>query len=115
MNSERDATQSKGMVGRARAWIDSLGPYQCLLTLAVPIGAVEPLKLVAVALLGEGHWLAGTSMITGAYAVSLLVVERLLGLFKPKLLRLRWLARLWAFFVVLKYRFLRRFCRLAAQ
>jgi hypothetical protein len=28
----------------------------------------------------------------GAYAVSLLLVERLLGLFKPKLLKLRWLA-----------------------
>jgi hypothetical protein len=115
MDPEGNAPQSRGVRGRARGWVDALGPYQCLLILAAPVGVVEPLKLVAVALLGTGHWIAGTSMITGAYAVSLLLVERLLGLFKPKLLKLRWLARLWAFFVVLKYRCLRRFHRLAAQ
>jgi hypothetical protein len=70
---------------------------------AVPVGLVEPLKLVAVALLGEGHWIAGSGMIAAAYAVCLLV-ERLIILFKPKLLKLRWIARLWASFVILKYR-----------
>jgi hypothetical protein len=108
-DSERTAAHSKSVSGRARAWVDALRPYQCLLILAVPIGIVEPLKLVAVALLGAGHWIAGTSMIAGAYAVSLLLVERLLVLFKPKLLKLPWLAKVWAFSVVLKYRFLRRF------
>jgi len=31
--------------------------------LAVPTATVEPLKLVAVAVAGEGHWIAGTAMI----------------------------------------------------
>jgi hypothetical protein len=41
------------------------------LLLAVPTSMVEPLKLVAVAIAGEGHWVTGTIMIVAAYATSL--------------------------------------------
>jgi hypothetical protein len=82
---------------------------------AVPVGLVEPLKLVAIALMGDGHWIAGSGMIAAAYAASLLLVERLLILFKPKLLKLRWIARLWASFVIVKYRLLRPFRRIATR
>ena len=67
--------------------------------LLVPVSVVEPLKLIAVAVAGEGHWIAGTAMVAGAYAVSVLFIERLFGLVKPKLLTLPWFARIWSRFV----------------
>ena len=64
--------------------------------MAVPVALLEPLKLVAVAVAGEGHWITGTAMIIAAYLGSLFVLERLLRIVKPKLLLLPWFARLWA-------------------
>ena len=64
--------------------------------LAVPVALIEPLKLVAVAVAGEGHWITGTAMIIAAYLGSLFVVEKLFRIVKPKLLMLPWFARLWA-------------------
>ena len=52
---------------------------------------VEPLKLIALVIAGEGHWLTGTAVLVAAYAVSILIVERLFRLLKPNLMRLRWL------------------------
>jgi len=60
------------------------------------------MKLVAVAVAGEGHWITGTVMIIAAYAASLLIVERLFRMVKPKLLTLPWFARLWGRFVTLR-------------
>jgi hypothetical protein len=82
-----------------RAFVQNLGPYQSLALLLVPAGFVEPLKLVAVAIAGSGHWITGTGMIIAAYAASLLVVYRLFKMVKRKLLTLPWFARLWAWFV----------------
>ncbi|MDN5005671.1 hypothetical protein ACFQZO_32995 [Bradyrhizobium sp. GCM10027634] len=82
-----------------RQLIEGLGPYTSLFLLVLPTAAVEPLKLVAVALAGEGHWVTGTAMIAACYAFSLLIVERLFVIVKPKLLTIRWFARLWAGFV----------------
>src|ERR1700730_18742726 len=83
----------------ARGYIERLGPYQSLLILLIPTSLVEPLKLIAVAVAGEGHWITGTVMIVVAYAASLLLVERLFMIVKPKLLTLPWVARLWDWFV----------------
>jgi hypothetical protein len=94
------------------AWrraIDRLGPYQSLALLLVPLGIVEPQKLVAVAVAGEGHWVTGTSMTVAAYAVSILVVERLFEIVKPKLLMLDWFAKARTQFVVLRRRVARWF------
>jgi hypothetical protein len=96
-----------GPVTRARAWIESLGPYQSLLLVAVPVCLVEPMKLAAVAIAGEGHWIAGTGMIIAAYAASLLLVERLFLIAKPKLLTLPWFASIWTRFVALRATVLR--------
>jgi hypothetical protein len=87
-----------------RRAIDRLGPYQSLALLLIPLSIVEPLKLVAVAVAGHGHWVTGTGMIIAAYAVSILLVERLFEVVKPKLLTLDWFARLWIRFVVLRRR-----------
>lgn len=78
-----------------RKSIERLGPYPSLFLLAVPAVTVEPLKLVAIAVAGKGHWIGGTAMIVACYAVSLLVVERLFLIVKPKLLTIPWFARIW--------------------
>lgn len=75
--------------------IESLGAYQSLFLLAVPTATVEPLKLVAVAVAGKGHWIAGTMMIVTCYVLSLVLVERLFRLVKPKLLTIPWFATVW--------------------
>jgi hypothetical protein len=92
-----------------RRLLTRLGPYHSLALLAVPVCLVEPLKLIAVAVVGEGHWITGTAMIVAAYAVSIFVVERLFVTVKPKLLRLRWFAKVWARITVVRYRLLRPF------
>ena len=78
-----------------RHYIEGLGPYQSLILLAVPVSLVEPLKLIAVAIAGAGHWITGTITIVCAYAVSVFLIERLFRIVKPKLLTLPWFARLW--------------------
>jgi hypothetical protein len=89
---------------RLRRSVESLGPYPSLFLLALPAATVEPLKLAAVALAGEGHWLTGAAMITACYAFSLLVVERLFRIVEPQLLTIRWFAKLWEGFVSVRAR-----------
>lgn len=91
--------RSQGFLPRLRRSIERLGPYQSLVLLLIPTSLVEPLKLIAVAVAGEGHWITGTIMIVAAYAASLLFIERLFVIVKPKLLTLPWFARLWDWFV----------------
>jgi hypothetical protein len=93
------------LLGGARRRLQRLGPYQSMALLAVPFAIVEPLKLVSLLIAGEGHWLSGTGMIVAAYAASLLVVERLFRVVKPKLMMLTWFAKLWARFVALRQDF----------
>lgn len=80
---------------RLRRRIQQLSPYQSLLLLFFPIATVEPLKIVALVVAGNGHWLSGTVTIIAAYATSLLVTDRLFRLVKPKLLMLPWFAAIW--------------------
>ena len=87
-----------------RRTIEGLGPYPAMLLLGLPTAVVEPLKLVAVALAGKGHWIAGTTMIAVCYAFSLLVVERLFVIVKPKLLTIAWFATVWEAFVSVRTR-----------
>jgi hypothetical protein len=44
---------------KLRSYIEELGPYQSLVLRAVPASLVEPLKLIAVAVAGDGHWITG--------------------------------------------------------
>ena len=70
--------------------------------MAVPLMLVEPLKLAALFVAGNGHWLVGTWMIVAAYAGSLLIVEGLFRMVKPKLMTIGWFARMWTWFVDLR-------------
>jgi hypothetical protein len=82
-----------------RRFLERLPPYSSLVVVAVPLAIVEPLKLAAVLVAGDGHWLTGTFVLIGAYAVSLFVTERLFAVVKPKLLTLPWFAAIWNWFV----------------
>jgi hypothetical protein len=102
MASMTDREPPHPKASRLRRIIEGLGPYQSLVLLAIPTALVEPLKLIAVAVAGDGHWITGTVMIIAAYAASLLVIERLFRIVKPKLLTLPWFARLWTRFIVIR-------------
>jgi hypothetical protein len=73
-----------------------------LVLLLVPTCLVEPLKLVALAVAGEWSLDYGHVHDRGAYATSLLLVERLFRIVKPKLLTLPWFARIWDWVVALR-------------
>jgi hypothetical protein len=77
-------------MAKSLRYLATLSPYQSLGLLAVPVCLIEPLKLVAVAVAGEGHWITGTAVIIAAYLGSVLVVERLFRIAKPQLLMLPW-------------------------
>jgi hypothetical protein len=91
------AGAQRGMtaLARTRRRTQQLGPYQSLALLMVPVGLAEPLKLVALFVVGTGHWFSGMTIIVGAYAVSIFIIERLFRVVKPKLMTMGWFARLW--------------------
>jgi hypothetical protein len=82
--------------------LERLGSYQSLVILAIPLAIVEPLKLVALFVVGEGHFIAGILVMVCAYAGSLFITERLFVVLKPKLLTLRWFAFTWRWFVTVR-------------
>ncbi|HEV7443355.1 MAG TPA: hypothetical protein VGO18_12225 [Steroidobacteraceae bacterium] len=91
-------------LARSRRGLQQIGPYLSLLLLLVPLLLVEPLKLVALIVAGKGHWLAGPGMLVATYAASLLVIERLFRVLKPKIMMMGWFNRLWTGFVALRTR-----------
>jgi hypothetical protein len=100
--AELEPPHQKTLLSRLRGRVEALGPYQSLVLLAIPTSLVEPLKLIAVAVAGDGHWITGTVMIVAAYGASILLLERLFHIVKPKLMTLPWFERLWARFIVLR-------------
>jgi hypothetical protein len=82
-------------IATCRRRLARLGPYISLAIVLIPLAIVEPLKLLALVIAGEGHWLTGTMVLLIAYAFSLLIVERLFRLLKPNLMRLQWVQRAW--------------------
>jgi hypothetical protein len=96
---------------KSRHSIEELGPYQSLALLVLPLCLVEPSKLAAVALIGDGHWLTGTATMAAVYAATLLLVERIFLIVKPRLLKLHWFAKGWAWMIVQRYRLAREFSR----
>src|SRR5581483_8750981 len=72
-----DRTRSMQISRRLHRYLNRLTPHQSLVVLAVPLLIVEPLKLVSLAVLGDGHFIAGLFVMIGAYAGSLFITERL--------------------------------------
>jgi|SRR6185437_625936 len=97
----------KGLSSRMRRVIEKFGPYQSLVLLAVPLCIVEPMKLVPVAIAGEGHWFKGTVVIIVACAASLFLIHRLFRIVKPKLLQMSWFVGLWSWIIRIRYRLMK--------
>jgi hypothetical protein len=73
---------------------------------ALPLAIVEPMKLAAAVVFGAGYWMTGSFVMIGAYALSILLVEWLFKLVKPKLLKLAWFAAMWTWFVKVRHKLL---------
>ncbi len=84
---------------RIADWIHGLGPYQSLVLFLVPFIALEPFKIGGLVLLGIGHVVSGTIMLTCSHLLSLLIVERLFHVTRDKLLTIPWFA--WGFRIVM--------------
>jgi hypothetical protein len=96
-------------LARYRRRIQGFGPYQSLALIAVPLLVVEPLKLLALVVAGEGHWLSGSLVVLGAYVASLFFVERLFRIVKPKLMCLPWFSGFWSRAVTMRSRLMSLF------
>lgn len=79
----------------ASDWIRGLSPYQSLALFAAPLAIIEPLKLAAVFVAGDGHWFTGIVVEVIAYTASFFVTHRLFQILKPKLLQIAWFERFW--------------------
>jgi hypothetical protein len=76
---------------------------------------VEPLKIVALFVAGNGHWLTGTGIMMAAYAVSLVFVERLFKVVKSRLMTMNWFANMWTSFTAIRDTTWRRLRELTAK
>jgi hypothetical protein len=98
---QRSKADTNG-VNSTQRWLKRRGPYQSLAIVATPLAVVEPAKLVALAIVGKGHWLWGLAIMVTAYSTSIFFLHRLFAIVKPKLLKLAWFARLWCWFTRLR-------------
>ncbi|CAO3377899.1 hypothetical protein [Azospirillum argentinense] len=71
---------------RLAARIRRLGPYPTLALFVIPLVVLEPLKPVALYLMGTGHPVQGTLLLGGVELVKVTLVERLFHIGKDKLL-----------------------------
>jgi hypothetical protein len=80
-------------------WIAGLPPYAALVTIALPTTLLLPLKLVAVWLLANEHFLTATLLFLGAKVASTALIARMFILTKPALMRIGWFAVAYDWFV----------------
>ena len=90
-----DAVARLRLIGRLQAWRGTLRPYGALVSLGVPAGVIEVLKLGAVYWAAKGHIVSGAVALLALPATSLLATERLFTVVKPHLLTIPWFAALW--------------------
>ena len=79
--------------------IRRLPPWGALLVFALPTVLLFPVKLAALWLIAEGQSTFGVCLIIGAKLVGTAVVARLFSLTQPALLRLRWFATAYRWFI----------------
>ncbi|SFK09086.1 hypothetical protein [Methylocapsa palsarum] len=82
------------VIARLQAAVARLPPYGVLVALAIPFAVAEPAKIYAVILIGTGHVIVGVSALVLAYAVSLLIIERIYDAGKAKLMTIEWFAKI---------------------
>ncbi|HEY0331463.1 MAG TPA: hypothetical protein VGC77_20480 [Rhodopseudomonas sp.] len=89
-----------------KAWlaerISTLSPAMTLPVFLVPVAPLYPLKLFALALIAQGHLMAGLGIFLFLQVVGLGMVAFIFDVTKPKLLQLRWFAAVYRFVVELR-------------
>jgi len=80
------------LVQRVEAGIARLPPVGILLLFLIPLAIIEPFKIYALYLLGEGRFLASLVVFAIAKIVGLGLAERLFAIGRDKLLSIRWFA-----------------------
>jgi hypothetical protein len=76
-----------------------LPPYAALVALALPASLLFPLKLLALWLLANEHFVSATLLFVGAKVASTALVARIFLLVKPSLMRIGWFAQAYNWFV----------------
>ncbi|ABD85757.1 hypothetical protein [Rhodopseudomonas palustris] len=89
-----------------KAWlaqrIEGLSPAMTLPVFLVPVAPLYPLKLFALALIAQGHLLAGLAIFLFLQVVGLGVVAFIFDVTKPKLLQMRWFAAAYHWLIALR-------------
>lgn len=72
--------------------IAALPAYIILTLFLIPMAIIEPVKLYALYLIEQGHWVWGALVFALLKIVGIGLAERLFAIGKPKLLSIRWFA-----------------------
>ncbi len=95
-------------LNRLKIWlsqrIERLSPPMTLIVFLVPVAPLYPLKLFGLWLFARHHWIAGVLIIAFAQFVGLGVAAFIFDVTRPKLLRMRWFARLYGFLLTIRAR-----------
>jgi len=86
-------------IAAVERWIAGLPPYAALVTIALPTTLLLPLKLIAVWLLANEHFLTATLLFLGAKVASTALIARVFILTRPALMRIGWFAVAYDWFV----------------
>jgi hypothetical protein len=87
------AVAGLALIRRVEARIAGLPPRAILLLFVVPLAVIEPFKIYALYLVGQGRFAAAAATFVVAKVVGLGLAERLFSTGRDKLLSIRWFAR----------------------
>ena len=79
-----------GLIRRIEGRIAALPPTAILPLFLIPLAIIEPLKIYALYLIGQGRFVAAAMSLVAAKGVGLGLAERLLSIGRDKLLSIRW-------------------------
>lgn len=91
-----------GAVRAVERRIAALPPRLALLAFFLPSVLIIPAKLVGVAAIASGHWLAGSATFLAAKLLGFGLFSRIFSLTRPALMQMAWFARSYAW--VMGYR-----------
>jgi hypothetical protein len=80
------------LIRQVEACVAGLPPHGILLLFLIPLAIIEPFKIYALYLIGQGRFLAAVMTFVLAKVVGLGLAERLFAIGRDKLLSIRWFA-----------------------
>lgn len=81
------------LIARLELFIAGLPPYAAFVALALPTTLFIPLKILAVFLLANGHFVSASALFVFAKIASTALIARVFILTKPALMQIGWFAR----------------------